>query len=108
MDAIRNPLLAPELQGVTGEGYFSLIMPKIVGLVFLFGSLTFFFMLIIGAIAWISAGGDKANLENARGRISSALIGLVVLFATFAIIKLIEQFFHVDILFIDLGPLTIS
>lgn len=108
MDAIRNPLLAPGLQGVTGEGYFALLLPKIVGIAFLLGALVFVAMLIVGAISWISSGGDKASLETARGRISSALIGIVVLFATFAIIKLIEQFFHVDILLINLGPLTIN
>lgn len=108
MAAIRNPLLTPELQNISGEDYFALIMPKIVGLALLFGSLTFFFMLVIGAISWIAAGGDKANLESARGRISNALIGLVVLFATFAIIRLVETFFNVDILKIDLGPLKIA
>lgn len=105
---IRNPLLSDEVQSLSGIEYIQRMVPNLVGIAFIVGALTFFAMFIFGAIAWIGSGGDKANLESARGRIMNALIGLVVLFATFAIIKLIEEFFGVNILELDLGPLTIT
>lgn len=107
-NAIKNPVLSPKLQNLSGEGFFQLLLPNIVALVLIGGSVVFFAMLVIGAIQWITSGGDKANLEGARGRISSALIGIVVLFSTFAIIRLVEGFFGIDILKIDLGPLQIN
>lgn len=110
---IKNPVLGPELNALqespnSGEEFLARILPNAVALLLIVGGVTFFAMLVIGAVQWITSGGDKANLEAARGRISSALIGVIVLFSTFAIIKLIEGFFGVEILNIDLGPLKIN
>jgi len=96
------------LQGLTGEGFFGKLLPALVGLLLVGGILIFFFYMLIGAIQWIVSGGDKAALESSRGKISSAIVGLVILFSTFAIIKLIEAFFGVDILTIDIGPFKIQ
>ncbi len=107
--AIKNPVLSPSIQNLSGIQFFQKLLPNAVGLVLVFGALAFFVMLITGAIQWITSGGDKANLEAARGRISSALVGLLVLFATFAIIKLIEDFFGgLNIIQVDLGPLQLN
>jgi len=57
-----------------------------------------FFYLIMGGIQYISSGGDKAQAEAARDKITYALIGLVIVIGSFAIIKLIEQFFGLSIL----------
>ena len=65
-------------------------------------------MLLWGAISWILSGGDKAGLESAKGRITNAIVGFVLLIGTFAIVKLIETFFGIDILSIDIGPLVIQ
>ena len=63
---------------------------------------------MIGGIQWMTAGGDKAAIEQARGKVTNALVGLVILFSTFAIILAIETFFGVDILTIDIGVLKIE
>ena len=55
----------------------------------------FFFMLIIGGIRWILSGGDKANTEAARNQITAALIGLVVVFAAWALATLIGNIFGI-------------
>jgi len=65
-------------------------------------------MLITGAIQWISSGGDKQALESARNKISNALVGIVILFAVFAIINLIETFFGINIMTLDMGALVIQ
>lgn len=106
---ITNPVLGEGLQGLTGEQFIQRFIPSAIGLGFLVGVIIFFFMLLIGAIQWISSGGDKTAVEAARGRLSNAIIGLVVLFSIFAIIKLIEQFFPgLSILTLDIGPLKIQ
>lgn len=58
----------------------------------------FFFMLVIGGIKWIASGGDKGKTEEARNQITAALVGLVIVFAAWAIAALIHSFFGVDIL----------
>ena len=57
----------------------------------------FFFMLVWGGIRWIMSQGDKGNVENARNQITNALIGLAIIFAAWAIMKLIETLFGVSI-----------
>jgi hypothetical protein len=60
-------------------------------------ALIFFFMLIIGGIKYITSGGDKGKAETARGMITAALIGLVIVFSAWAIVQLIQAFFGVSI-----------
>jgi len=111
---INNPLLKGSIfEGLSsaesgGSTFLSLILPKFIGLLMVFGSVAFFFMFLIGAIQWILSGGDKAKIESAKARITSSLIGLVLMLSTFAIIKLIETFFGINILTIDIGPLVIQ
>lgn len=103
--AITNPALGP-LGSETGKTFFQKFIPAAVTVIFVIGILIFFFMLIFGAIKWISSAGDKTALEGARGTITSALVGLVILFAAFAIIKLIQTFFGISILNLTLPTLA--
>jgi len=94
--------------GGNGSAFIEQFVPKFVGLLFIIGALSFFFMLLWGAVSWILSGGDKAHIESAKGRITSALVGFILLIATFGIVNLIELFFGIDILVIDIGPLIIQ
>lgn len=66
----------------------------------------FFFILVIGGIRWIASGGDKAQTEAARNQITAALVGLVIVFAAWAILALIKTFFQVDIFSLTLPSVT--
>jgi len=88
---ITNPALGPGLQGKSGIEFFQDLLPRMVGLAFVIGSLIFFFVMVIGAIQWISSGGDKAAIEAARGKISNAIVGIVILLAVFAVVKVISR-----------------
>lgn len=57
-----------------------------------------FVFLIIGGIRWITAGGDEKAVSGARGMITAALIGLVVVLVSYALIVLVETFFNVTII----------
>lgn len=74
------------------------LISNIIALVFIIAALIFFFMLVIGGVQWMLSGGDKAATESARGRITAALIGLVIVFAAWAIMKLIETFLGISVL----------
>ena len=67
-------------------------------LILIVAALIFFFLLIIGGIRWMTAGGDKEKAGAARGQLTSALIGLAIVFAAWAIIRLIEALFGISIL----------
>jgi hypothetical protein len=73
------------------------IISALVRLVVVVAAIVFFFILVIGGIRWIASGGDKAQTEAARNQITAALVGLVIVFAAWAIVALIKVFFNVDI-----------
>ena len=54
-----------------------------------------FVFLVFGGIKWIMSGGDKGGTEAAKGTITAALIGLVVVFLAWAFINLVGNFFGV-------------
>ena len=66
-------------------------------LVFVVAAVIFFFVLVIGGVRWILSGGDKAQTEAARNQITAALVGLVIVFAAWAIVQLLSTFFGITI-----------
>ena len=89
----------------TGEAFSPLanitvgsIISGAIQLILIVAALVFFFLLIIGGIRWMTAGGDKEKAGAARGQLTSALIGLAIVFAAWAIIRLIEALFGISIL----------
>jgi hypothetical protein len=85
-----------------GEVTIASIISALVILTLIIAALVFFFMLVIGGIRYITSGGDKGQTEAARGQITAALIGLVIVFAAWAIINLINIFFEINILSLDI------
>lgn len=98
-DSTTTVNLKPTDGNFTGLG--NLTLPSIISagikLVVVVAAIVFFFILVIGGIRWIASGGDKAQTEAARNQITSALVGLVIVFAAWAIVALINVFFKVDI-----------
>ena len=57
-----------------------------------------FIFLIVGGVRWITAGGDEKGVAGARNTITAALIGLVIVLVAYALIRLVELFFGVNII----------
>lgn len=53
---------------------------------------------ILAGYRFITAGGDEKTVASAWAQIYWGLIGMVVVLGSFAIIKLVEIFFNVNIL----------
>ncbi len=101
---IKNPV-GPKFE--SGQSFFQAFIPSLVGIGFVLGVLFFFFYMIIGAIQWITSGGDKAALEGARGKLTSAIVGVIILLSLFALLKIVEDFFGINILTLDIAGLKI-
>ncbi len=105
---IRNPILSDELQQMqTGSGtyFFTRLLSVLAAIILIVGGVYFFFQLLTGGVAWIGSGGDKAKLEEARQKIFNAVVGLILLFSTWAIIQLVENVFGIQILQFDVPTL---
>lgn len=74
------------------DGLISTILRSIM----LLSGLLVFLYLIWGGIEWITSGGDKGKTENARNKITAAIIGLVILAASYAIFQLVLKLLGVD------------
>jgi len=81
-----------------GNLSFGGIVSGAISLILLVVALVFFFVLVMGGLKWVMSGGDQKNVEAARNQITNALIGLAIVFAAFAIIKLIGIIFGIEIL----------
>ena len=73
------------------------IISGAISLVLIVVTVVFFFILVLGGLKWITSGGDEKKVAAARGQITNALIGLAIVFASWAIIKLIEAVFGITI-----------
>lgn len=49
------------------------------------------FFIIFGGIRFLTSGGDPKNVEAARKIITWAIIGLIVILLSFAVVKVIQQ-----------------
>lgn len=113
-NTITNPLFKGSIFDAmvsTEDGgyiFIGTVLPNIVGLVIIFGIVSFFLIFLSGAVSWILSGGDKAHVESAKAKLTNALVGIILLFSSIAIIKLVEYFFGINILTIDIGPLVIQ
>ena len=74
------------------------ILSGAISLVLIVVAIVFFFILVIGGLKWVTSGGDEKKVGAARAQITNALIGLAIVFAAWAIMKLIGTIFGIDIL----------
>jgi len=100
-EPIQNKAL--NVQFSSGTEFLGKFLPNLIGLSLVIGVVLFLFIMLIGAIQWITSGNDKGGIEAARGKITNAIIGLILLLSTFAIIQLIESFMGINIMTINLG-----
>lgn len=82
----------------TGIEILAKIISTAVGVMTIIAFIWFVFTFFTGAIAIISAAGDKQALETARKKIQNAILGLVVTIAAIFIVNLIGRILGLDIL----------
>lgn len=56
-----------------------------------------FVFLVIGGIKWILSGGDKAGTEAAKGTLTAAILGLIVVFLAWVLLTFVGGFFGLDV-----------
>lgn len=74
------------------------IVEYAINLILIIAAILFFFLLVLGGIRWITSGGDKGQTEAARAQITAAFVGLVIVFAAWAIVRIVGEFFDVNLL----------
>lgn len=74
------------LEGILGNGLV---------LAMVFAAIFALFIILRGGIQWIASGGEKGKVEQARMRIIYGILGLLLVFVSYAIINLVLGLFGV-------------
>ncbi len=85
------------LDPTDGTVGFGSLVSSILSFVILIAAILVLFYLIWGGVEWITSGGDKGKLEKARQRITSAILGIVVLSGVLAIFSVVQQFLGIEV-----------
>lgn len=100
----------PGADTVSAEGAtagFGNLLSGLLSFLMTIGVIITLLYLLWGGLEWITSGGDKSKLEKARSRITSAVIGLIVLASVTAIFMMLQQFLGICVIKIG-GDCTTS
>lgn len=71
---------------------FGDFVSSVLNVILIIASIATLLYLVWGGLNWIMAGGDKTKVEEARNRITNAVIGLLIVAASWAIFLFINWF----------------
>ncbi len=90
-------VVPPEGVPTTGEGGLAGIISWVIIILTSVGIIAALIFLIIGAIKWITSGGDKEKLDSARRTIIYSIIGLVVIILSLVIMNFIGGLLGINV-----------
>jgi len=94
---IQNVVAGPWGKG-EGAVIFAQMIASFLKIAFIIGGIALLFMIIWGAITWITANGDPKNIETAQKRIYGSIIGFVLLAMASVIVTFLGFIFKIDFL----------
>ncbi len=79
------------------------VISNTVGVITIGAGIWFLFQILIAGINWISAEGDAKKLQQAQQRITSALLGLLIVIMGMVVLSLASKFLGYDLLITNPG-----
>ncbi|PIY80944.1 MAG: hypothetical protein COY80_00030 [Candidatus Pacebacteria bacterium CG_4_10_14_0_8_um_filter_42_14] len=68
------------------------LISSILSFVMLIAALMILIYMIWGGIQWVTSGGDSGKTEEARNKITAAVVGLIILAAAWAVFLIVVNF----------------
>ena len=94
-----NNVINDPLEGkFTNLGSFFNGETNILNYVFVFAGLTLFIFLIIGGFGILTSAGSPDKMKAAQGKITSAIIGFIIIFVSYWLVRVLEIMFGINIL----------
>ncbi|OGG11246.1 hypothetical protein A2Z00_01210 [Candidatus Gottesmanbacteria bacterium RBG_13_45_10] len=93
-------------EDVASIGSLETLFKNVVQAVVALSGVALFVMLVVGGFSFLLSGGDPKKLEQARGTITNAIIGLVIIISAYLILRIIQAITgaNVTIFKITSGP----
>lgn len=82
------------LQDVTVQG----LVASGINIILIVASVLFVFSFLLGGVKMIISAGAKEAMDNARRQLVNSLIGVFIVFSSWAGLGLVSQFFGIDLL----------
>lgn len=96
-------IINPVLPGALGQGgseagppAIGSIISSLVGVFLILSFISTLLYMLLGGFDWITSGGDKTKLQSARDKITNALVGMVVVGASWAVMMVAGNFFGLN------------
>ena len=80
-------------------GSLTSLFTNILQAIAVFAGIVFFIMMLVGGFSFLFSGGDQKKLEKAKGTLTNAIIGLIILIGGYLIICSFSSFsdlYHKD------------
>lgn len=77
---------------------FAQYASSIFGFLTIVAGLAFMLYFVLGAVKWITSGGDKGQVESARDQMTAAAIGLIAVIASYTIAGIVSLVLGINIL----------
>lgn len=84
-----GPLGLEGKSSVQGPAIFTKVISSFIGIITVIAIIWFIFKILMGGIAIASSGGDKGKLQEAKGQITSGLIGFFVVIVGIFVVEMI-------------------
>ncbi len=81
-----------------GTDNFGKLVGTLLQFIFVIAVVAALLYLVWGGFKWLTSGGDKNAVSQARDHIIAAIIGLIVIFLSYFIINLLLNFFQLGTL----------
>lgn len=89
------------LQGLTPSGYLRTGINFLLG----FSGVAAFVNLLIGGLQWILSGGEKEGVDKAKRRIIHSLIGLGIVYSSYALLYVVRVLYNIDLIEVVISPI---
>ncbi len=101
---ITNPAVKPAIGTNTqaGASIIQLFLRNFINIIFGVAGIIFFFMLIRGGYEYLMSGADKEAVQKATKRMTTAFVGIALIFSVYALVFVVEALFGISLLSLNI------
>jgi hypothetical protein len=89
---------APDAGGANSATQIEILVSTAIGFLTITAGLAFLIYFIIGALNWVTAGGDSKKVDDAKHYMTNGAIGMIVIVAAYAITWIVGEVLGIKIL----------
>lgn len=73
------------------------IINALIPYIFALAGIILLFLLIWGGFGYLTSGGDPKKVESARGKLTHAIVGFIIIFVAYWLVQILETIFGIQI-----------